>query len=105
MALMVALYIGCSEIYLLGTDHTTFKLDTGEYDYRHFYDGEAKNELGEEGGPSDLENDFRCSAELWRQYKVLRAYARIKDIAIFNATGGGILDLFPRVDYKSLFAK
>lgn len=102
-ALMIALYIGCSDIYLLGTDHTTFNLDTGQYDYGHFYDGEAKNELGEQAAPDDLETEFRATAELWRQYKLLREYARTKNSAIYNATGRGILDLFPRVDYKKLF--
>jgi hypothetical protein len=100
MALMVAIYIGCSDIYLLGTDHTVFKFDTGQYDYGHFYD---KNDLGEQEVPDDMENEFRAMADLWRQYKYLRTLARTEHCMIYNATGGGFLDLFQRVDYKTLF--
>ena len=103
MALMLAIYIGCSDIYLLGTDHTVFKLDTGQYDYGHFYDGESENIVGEEEAPDDIENQLRALADLWQQYKCLRTLARTKNGAISNATGAGILDLFPHVDYKTLF--
>ena len=103
MALMVAIYIGCSDIYLLGTDHTVFKLDTAQFDYVHFYDGEAKSDYFEHVAPDDMEDEFRAIANLWRQYKYLRTLVNKKNVTISNATGSGILDLFPRVDYKTLF--
>ena len=104
MALILAIYIGCSEIYLLGTDHTVFSMDTGQYAYGHFYDGESKNSpYWEQDAPDDMENEFRALAKLWRQYKHLRIVANKKNVTISNATGSGILDLFPRVDYKTLF--
>jgi len=109
MALILAIYIGCSEIYLLGTDHTVFSTDSGQYDYGHFYDGEVKESLGEkyayweQEAPDDMENEFEALAKLWRQYKYLRTVANKKNVTISNATGSGILDIFPRVEYKSLF--
>lgn len=103
MALMVALYLGCQEIYLLGTDHTSFNLDTGQYDYRHFYDGPTANALGREPPPQNLEAEFTSYATLWQQYKVLQRLAGEKGVPIFNATRGGLLDVFPRIEYESLF--
>lgn len=99
MALMVALYIGCSEIYLLGVDHTSFNPNTGKYDYRHFYDRGA-NRLGELSPPEDLEWQFLSGWRLWSQYKALRSVALTNSVAIYNATAGGILDVFPRVNLE-----
>jgi hypothetical protein len=97
IALMVALYLGFKQIYLLGTDHTFLNADNGKYDYHHFYADPKANALGQEPPAEDLENLFACQATLWQQYKALRSFARSQGVSIFNASAGGILDLFPRV--------
>jgi hypothetical protein len=102
MALMSALYLGFHEIFLIGTDHTFFNLADGRYDYQHFYDDPKANALGKEPPAEDLENIFNCQATLWQQYKALRALARAKGVSIYNASAGGILDLFPRVRLEEL---
>lgn len=101
MALTVALYLGFDEIYLLGLEHTTFNL-RGGFEYRHFYkDSDVRFLANIE--PPDLEVEFWGLENLWRQYKALRDYAVKKGVKIFNATEGGLLDLFPRVKYETLF--
>ena len=102
MALMLAIYLGFKEIFLLGIEHTSFKLD-GNFEYRHFYEGKDANATGEMPNPEDLEVEFSGLVNLWQQYKVLRSCATAKGIKIFNATEGGLLDLFSRVKYETLF--
>jgi hypothetical protein len=97
MALMAALYLGFNEIFLLGTDHTFFNPADGSYDYQHFYADPKANALGKDPPTADLEDNFRCQATLWHQYKMLRAFAQSRGVTIYNASAGGILDLFPRV--------
>lgn len=105
MALLVALELGFSEIYLIGTDHTSINLQTGGYAYSHFYTGKKNNALGEQPAPPDLESEFESYVTLWRQYKAVRAAAERRGIQIYNATNGGLLDLFPRVDLPTLFRR
>lgn len=102
-ALLVALYLGFDEIYLLGADHTSFSAQSGKYGYSHFYTGERKNALGEMPPPPDMEVEFSSYVTLWRQYKTLRAIAERRGVRIRNATRGGLLDVFPRVEFESLF--
>src|SRR5262249_50292612 len=102
MALMSALYLGFHEIILIGTDHTFFNPSDGRYDYQHFYDDPQANALGMEQPKEDLETEFSCHATLWHQYKEMRALARKKGVSIYNASVGGILDVFPRVRLEEL---
>lgn len=103
LALMVALDLGCSEIYLLGIDHTQPILDGGFVEYPHFYANDDPSALRLEDQHGDLETHFFSQVMLWRQYKLLRTRAQGLGVAIANASPGGILDLFPRVQYESLF--
>lgn len=103
MALEVALYMGFKNIYLLGCDHDwLLHLDTS----KHFYE-ENQHALVRAGydewAGADIELQCQCYIRLWQQYKELGRIARGKSICIYNATAGGILDVFPRVPYESLF--
>lgn len=102
MCLMIAMYMGFREIYLLGCDHDWLS-HYGKS--THFYD-ERQDIITSEGGSdvwTDLEDGFRCCWVLWRQYRILREVAQTKGITIYNATAGGLLDVFSRVNYESLF--
>jgi len=102
-SLSQAIYMGCSPIYLLGFDHDY--LANRGID-RHFYSGgtlighPATNIPLSDRVPYDVE--MKANLRLWRNYRVLNTIAESKDIKIFNATKGGYLDIFPRVDYESL---
>jgi|GEM_PF-6920180 len=71
---MVALQRGFIEIYFLGVGHP----------------------------PPDLEPEFTSYVTLWRHYKALRDIAAARGVQIFNATCGGLLGVFPRVELASL---
>jgi hypothetical protein len=105
MCLMVAMYMGFRNIYLLGVDHDHFK--TGEY--RYFYSPtvlSGKDHAVNTDGRvlSSRYDEFQVLARLWRQYRHMHEVASANGVAIFNATAGGELDEFRRVEFKSLFA-
>lgn len=106
LCLQLALYMGFKEIYLLGTEHDT--LVALQYD--HFYNKEESiisrscEETDETGKLNDTySHQVQCTYNLWEQYKVLKKIAEKKGVKIYNATIGGQLDIFDRVDFKTLF--
>ena len=104
--IQLAVYMGFKEIYLLGTEHDT--LVALQYD--HFYDKEESiisRSCEETDGTGKLNDTYshqvQCTYNLWEQYKVLKKMAERKGVKIYNATIGGQLDIFERVDFKTLF--
>lgn len=104
MAIMIAMYLGFKEIYLLGVDHDHFK--TGAYEYPF----ELKVQRGKDVSVAqdgkvliDRHDDFHSLARLWSQYRSLKQIAWSNNIHIFNATLGGELDEFPRKSFNTLF--
>ena len=104
MCLMIALYMGFKEIYLLGTEHDSYK--TNKYEY--FFKGQLTV-----GKDPSVDKDRRIAdseyisllsnLNLWTQYRALKQIAEARGISIYNATEGGILDEFKRVSLESLF--
>ena len=103
MCLMIAMYLGFSEIYLLGTDHDHFR--SGEYKYS-FEPTVLRGKdctVDVSGKPRSWYAEFIGLAKLWEQYRSIKQIAEHCGVRIFNATAGGELDEFPRVDFASLF--
>jgi hypothetical protein len=103
MALMLALYLGCRTIYLLGTEHDHFI--TGTYSY--FYDrspvsGKDLSVDGKGNVVLSRYDELNAFARLWRQYRWLRLCAERAGATIYNATAGGALDEFERADFAAL---
>jgi hypothetical protein len=102
MALLVALYMGFGHIYLLGCDHDWI-LHINES--RHFYTEDQhalnRNAYNEWYG-TDFESQCQDYIRLWQQYKAIQRVATSSTVHIANATAGGLLDVFPRVDLGAL---
>lgn len=99
-ALTVAVHLGFSEIYLLGFDHDWFN---GLF--RYFYDEKKDHVLCPEAARVphvDAEFQMRRHADIFLKYKQLRQLHG----GIFNANANPrhYLDVFPKVEYDSLFA-
>jgi hypothetical protein len=105
MALFVAIYMGFNEIYLLGCDHDwIFNLGKSS----HFYaeDQHAMKRSGyDEWQEIDFGSEFASNANLWQQYMLINRLAHSLNIEIYNATNGGILDVFPWVRFEDLVTK
>ena len=97
-AMQIAVYLGYSEIYLLGFDHNySFEFDssgnvisTGKTD-THFFKDEV---------PEDI------IADVWgmtKAYESFKDYADNHGIKVRNATRGGKLEVFERVNFDSIF--
>lgn len=105
ISLQLARHMGISEIYLLGMDN--------QYAYSQLRDGTIiKNEgcanyFGEESKPSDENEKMpRSAPATWEMdvaYAFAEKYSREHGFRIYNATRGGKLEAFERVDFDSLF--
>lgn len=105
MALIIALYMGFTRSYLLGVEHDWFV--SKRYDY--FFDRSAvtwKDAGVNSDGSMDnkLLDDLPHVLRLWTQYAALDALARANGVQIFNATAGGMLDVFPRARFEDVIS-
>lgn len=100
VALCVAIFLGFENIYLIGIDHDWFNGVVV-----HFFD-EKDNVLKDTTGfysYVDSEYQMRRHAYIFRKYKALRALH--KKIYNANANPGTYVDVFPKVEFDSLFPK
>lgn len=81
-AIQLAVYMGCSEIYLLGADCNY----TGTAEKDHSFNYNTNTDV------SVREVDFFIAA-----YRAAKKYADAHGVKIFNSTRGGKLEVFPRV--------
>lgn len=93
-ALQLAVYLGFNPIYLVGMDleWRTFK---GSKDVNHFHPDYYK---------SLSEKRYLESAKAQkRAYEIAKVATDKLGIEVFNATVGGKLEVFPRVEFEGLF--
>ncbi len=96
-SIQLALYMGFTEIYLLGVD----------FSYSVVRD--AKGRITKNKDVVDHFSGHRSSKSLlffdncFRAYQVAREYCDAHNITIKNATRGGKLEVFERVDFDKLF--
>ncbi len=91
--LQFAIYMGFTTIYLLGVDSNYHGDTSGEGN--HFIDN-YYNKNDKQKFPFDYQGAFRA-------YQVAKRYAEDHRIKIYNATRGGKLEVFDRVDFDGLF--
>lgn len=104
--IQLAIYMGFQSIYLVGIEHS--EIITKQYDY--FYDRKEsilkdKDTYASDSGEiiEKFSTQLYTRNYLWKQYEKLKDIAETKGVNIYNATKGGILDVFERVDFDSLF--
>lgn len=91
--IQLATYMGFKEIYLIGVDFNisgNYK-NVNNHFIKNYYDNNSRTAI------------FYDDEQL-RSYKAAKKYADEHGIKIYNATRGGKLEIFPRVDFDSLFA-
>lgn len=97
MALMIAMYMGFREIYLLGVDHDWFV----KKEYRYFYGHgvtATDSTLTRDGILlTTLWDELPAVNKVWEQYRDVKQIAHANGVRIYNATEGGMLDEFQRV--------
>lgn len=96
-AILLALYAGYSEIYLLGVDHNYIS----DQNYKRFYGGESavgsdKKSIG------NKYHFFWALYEIWKQYSIVNEMALKRNIRIFNLNPQSELDIFQFGNYASV---
>lgn len=100
-AIQLATYMGFSEIYLLGVDHSfqTYQDMNGNI----ITDPHAKDYFTDKYN-EDKSNLFVPRLDVSTlSYIAAQEYAQCHPVTIFNATRGGKLEVFPRVEFDKLF--
>lgn len=86
--IQIAVYMGFKNIFLLGNDLTS---PQGENNHMNHFFEEKK-----------MESVFYVP-QFIKEFTVARKYAEAHGIKIYNATRGGFLEVFERIDFDSLF--
>lgn len=91
-----AIYTGAKEIILVGCDHNYQKDVTDEENHfiPNYYEEKQKARYRKYGSSNEA---------AMRAYKVARDFCEKNDIRIYNATRGGKLEVFERVNFDDLF--
>lgn len=93
-SLQLAVLMGFKEIYLLGADcnysDDNTHIDQNSYPDKRMYDPRKC------GMPPEMDYTFKV-------YEVAKEYCDVHRINVMNATRGGKLEVFERVDFSSLF--
>ena len=102
LSIMLAIYMGCNEIVLLGLDHCYIKdYFKGMTQVSHFYEEDAeKKEVMPTMKAIDLYKEAIKTDENFIQ--ILNLCER-RGVKIVDATRGGCLDIFDRVDLEDLY--
>ena len=103
MALMIGLYMGCKDLYLLGTEHSEFITRRYQYSFEPtVLKGKDMTTTANGDVLGNRYDDFHSLGRLWRNYRVIREIADANDAHIWNATTGGELDEFPRAKLEAI---
>ena len=96
IGLQVAAYMGFEKIYLLGMDHSLVGsvADTRNHFISNYYKDSEKDKYNKRIFERDKLTKANEKAEL---------YSKTRGFRIYNATRGGELEIFERVDFDSLF--
>lgn len=95
--LQFAAYLGISEIYLLGVDHSysSDATEKGNHFIDCYFKEDEKMKYKKVGEFAKLESE--------KSYQKAEKYSRTHGFRIFNATRGGKLEIFERRDFDTLF--
>lgn len=101
VCMQIAAYMGFSEIYLLGIDHN-YHIIIDE-DGNTVVDENAKDYFCDDYDKDIIDNVQHDMGKNTRTYRRAVAASETMSFKIFNSTRGGKLEVFPRVDFDSLF--
>ncbi len=103
--LQFAFYLGIQEVFLLGVDFS-FEVPKKEKG-----DGEGENVLVSKGEVNHFHPEYRKPGEKWfvpnlhvqeKSFEAAKEFYNASGRTIYNATRGGKLEIFPRIDFDSL---
>jgi hypothetical protein len=105
--LQLAVYLGFNPIYLIGCDTSYSVPKTVKYE-----DGNSYLLISTDSDPNHFDSSYFGNGKKWHEPNVdlmIFNYEQAKKVCdelgveVFNATVGGNLEVFPRVNYRELF--
>ncbi|MCR5255640.1 MAG: hypothetical protein K6D96_06870 [Acetatifactor sp.] len=109
-AIYTAIYMGFSEIYLLGVDCTNIISDlyerTGkEADNKYAFeqDEKSKDMNKKINTVASVEDCFRAGFKQFEVFRKIKELCEMNGVLIYNCTDGGLLDCIERKKYEELF--
>ena len=107
-AIIIAVYMGFQDIFLMGCDMTGYEqisVLAGKEIELHAYemDNNEKQAIKNTHLQVSPEYFFEGFYKTFADYRRLYDYAGKRNINLYNATCGGVLQSIPRVDYDKLF--
>lgn len=94
ITIQLAIYMGFKNIYIIGAD-CEYRGD-GKEEHNHFISGYIDS--------NNTTKPYKLAVEqIFKDYQNAKNYADKHGIKIYNATRGGKLEVFERVDFDSLF--
>ncbi len=107
--LSIAIYMGFKEIYLVGMDLNQSCIIQENRDEVRFYGNSPitsnQAEKNAEIHLMDTGIEWFNQWAIWKQLNLLNVAAKENQVQILNATRGGLLNMFPRVNYENLLKK
>ena len=96
IGLQIAAYMGFKEIYLIGMDHSIIGNISDERNHftANYYKEDEKNKYNKRVFEKD---------KITKAYEKAELYSRTHGFRIYNATRGGELEVFERMDFDTLF--
>lgn len=106
MNMQLAYYLGASQIYLIGFDHNYARPATNDKVQGAVITSAANNDSNH-FDPRYFGSGYRWHdpkvERMEEAYLTARRFFQAHGVEIFNATAGGKLEVFPRVDFDLLF--
>lgn len=101
MGIIIAMYMGFKDIFLVGCDHDSVVSNK----YVHaFSTKDVAPCVDKHGRIVNRTEAYICVGRLFEQYKVIYNNMSKFGIQIYNATDGGELEIFPRVNLKDIIS-
>lgn len=100
-AMQIAVYMGIREIYLIGIDHHFHTSTNNSGDI--IIDDNAKDYFSDKYNTDKKDLYIPNMEASTLTYIAAKEFADANNIKIYNATRGGHLEVFPRVDFDTLF--
>ena len=106
---LIAVYMGFSEIYLLGCDCTSIlttlraRLETSEkMEYMYECTPNEIKRIKKQRDKTPVEKELIWNADLFYKYRLLAEYCKLHGARLFNATQGGLLEGIERVALEKI---
>lgn len=96
-----AIYMGFSDIYLLGVDHSFAKMI--DKNGNVVTDESIRNHFTDEYDKDIVDQGFQIDGVTEAYMNIERLSKKLGTFRVFNATRGGKLEVFERVDFEYLF--